>query len=71
MDASKKISPEVEGPGIDKEDLMQLAQLAADRFAAAFKGIVSVDAVCDHDSDDLSIRVDSTTDAKGGQAAPV
>lgn len=39
--ASKKISPEVEAPGIDEKDLRQLAQLAADKFSAAFEGIVS------------------------------
>ena len=53
MAASKKIPPEVEAPGIGEEDLVQLEQLAADKFAAAFKGIVSTDAVRNHDSDNL------------------
>lgn len=53
MGASKALPPKVATPRVDEKDLRQLEQLAANKFAATFKGVVSADAVCDHDSDDL------------------
>ena len=51
--ASKPLPPEVVAPRVGEKDFQQLEKLAADKFAAAFKGIVSTDAVRDHDGDDF------------------
>ncbi len=53
MNAEKSIPPEVTAPGVSEKDLEQLGRLAADKFAAAFKSVVSADTVSDHDGDDL------------------
>lgn len=53
VNAEKSIPPEVTAPGVSEKDLEQLGRLAADKFAAAFKSVVSADTVSDHDGDDL------------------
>lgn len=53
MSTEKSIPPEVAAPGVSEKDLEQLGRLAADKFAAAFKSVVSADTVSDHDGDDL------------------
>ena len=52
MNAEKSIPPEVTAPGVSEKDLEQLGRLAADKFAAAIKSVVSADTVSDHDGDD-------------------
>lgn len=54
MNAEKSIPPEVTAPGVSEKDLEQLGRLAADKFAAAFKSVVSADTVSDHDGDDFN-----------------
>lgn len=51
--ASKPLPPEVVAPKVGEKDFQQLEKLAADKFSAAFKRVVSADAVSDHDRDNL------------------